>query len=264
LLVEGPSDARVFNGLADGETCEVISGHGKARVISAMSILNDAGFRGALGIVDADFRSILPVGGLPLNVLYTDGHDLDCMLLASAALDRLLDELATRERVNAYAAKHGGLMGSVLARNAMPVGCFVAVSLRSDLGLDFERLDFSRFVAIEDLSVSVPKLVRAVLDKNSRHDLDGGNLEQQISAFLEAGHSPWEVSRGPDILEVLSLGLRKTFASRDRREVSPEMLASGLRLAYGSADFVGTRLCREILNWERTNAPYQILRSADA
>ncbi len=85
LLVEGPSDKRVFRNLTLPDACRIVIGHGWERASEVAAILYGEGFPGMLTVLDADFRRLdnaLP----PSGILLTDFHDLECMMFASPAL----------------------------------------------------------------------------------------------------------------------------------------------------------------------------------
>ena len=99
LLVEGSDDKRVFDKLISADDCEIEVANGKKNICDAVILLDMLskirdGLDGYLGIVDSDFDEF-EVHALceHTNILKTDGHDLEYMLLDSTALDFLLDSL---------------------------------------------------------------------------------------------------------------------------------------------------------------------------
>lgn len=94
LVVEGTTDAAFFRAYIDGEACRIIVADDKAKALEILEILNSDSFDGAVAIVDADFDRIVGSDNPPRNVFLTDQHDLDCMLLMSPALDKLVEESA--------------------------------------------------------------------------------------------------------------------------------------------------------------------------
>ncbi len=95
LIVEGPSDSRLFKKFSDQSACKTIPAGGKRHAIDAIDILDKRGLSGALAIVDADYFHLDRVKLSSKNVLLTDEHDLELMLLLSNALDNVLDEHAS-------------------------------------------------------------------------------------------------------------------------------------------------------------------------
>src|SRR4051812_13829970 len=75
LLVEGPTDAKVFDRFVDSTACRVEVGFGKANVRDAIDLLEDEGFRGVVGVIDADFDHLMGVDYRLENLCVTDVHD---------------------------------------------------------------------------------------------------------------------------------------------------------------------------------------------
>ncbi len=262
LVLEGPDDSKVFRKLVDQEECVLVVAIGKDNVLEALSILNNDGFLGALGIVDADFDRVTEVSEQTRNVLRTDEHDLECMLLRSSAFDEVLSEHASADRVDKFAKKQGGLLDVILAKAAMPIGYLLMVSLDKGHGLTFAELSFRRFVDPETLEIDVPAMVKDVLDKSQNHALNIDSLSDDMATQSRPDHDPWQISRGHDILHILSFALQRTFASRKKAEVTPDVLRRELRLAFTADEFARTGLYRLIMEWERGNNPYHVLSIA--
>ncbi|MFM7438848.1 MAG: DUF4435 domain-containing protein, partial [Snowella sp.] len=92
LLVEGSTDKVFYERFVNKNECEVITNSipGKQRVIQVLNILENSEFKGILAIVDADFDHLeFSLYNTP-NLLRTDTHDLETMLLQSSAFDKVL------------------------------------------------------------------------------------------------------------------------------------------------------------------------------
>ncbi len=259
FLVEGTSDEVFFRFIVDHEACRILIGHGKHNVVDAIRILNGDGFDGALGVVDADFARIERQSEPGENLFMTEHHDLECLLCASPSLDRVVAEFGSAERVEAYTAMHGPLLGTVLARNAMPIGALLFISLGQDLGFDFEDLAFGKFVDPGTLQVNVRAMVKVVLDKSRKHDIDAQSLVPRIEECCQGVNDPWQISRGHDMICLLSIGLEKALGAKARQRIAPKVLERALRLAYHVVDFRDTTLYLQIVGWESLHTPYKIL-----
>jgi hypothetical protein len=72
-------------------------------------------------------------------------------------------------------------------------------------------------------------------------------------------HDPWQLCNGHDLVEVLSIGLRRAIGSQSAAAVRVEEIERALRLAYESVDFAASALYRTIREWEQRNHPFRIL-----
>jgi hypothetical protein len=78
------------------------------------------------------------------------------------------------------------------------------------------------------------------------------------------------VCRGHDLVDILSIGLCKgAWANNRENDVVPystdenkrkSTLESQLSLAYEAAYFLKTQLYQEILTWESSNHPFEVLK----
>lgn len=258
LVVEGVSDKRVYGRVLDDKRCSIEIAYGCDNALSAVRILNSNAFAGVLAIVDADFANItgetIPEG----NILQTDLHDLECMILDSPAFDRLLGEFGSGDKVAAF-ARTSPQIARQLATNAVPLGCLRLVSIQQGLDLKFEGLLFSRFVDSSDLQIDSTNLVREVVNKSHKHQLDQKQLLKQVEIETQKEHDCWQISCGHDIVEILSFAFRKTFSSKSGGKVAPEILGLCLRLAYEVTYFKQTSLYRAMDKWQQHHPNFPIL-----
>jgi hypothetical protein len=259
LIVEGPHDKRVYERIVDAEACTFEIALGRNNAVGAIEILNLAAFRGAVAIVDRDFHNVLDAVSFPLNVVMTDLHDIDCMMLSSPAFDHVMSEFVSEDRLDAFAAETNPLIAHHLAANAAVLGCLRLVSLRSGYNLRFEGIEFHKFVDTETLSLNCAEMIREVLNKSQRHDLDVITLKDEVGAELLENHDHWQIVVGPDVISILSLGLRRVLASHDAKEVSPMILQRCLRLAYEPCFLKNTNLYQSLLCWEKANPDFALL-----
>ena len=259
LVVEGITDKRVYGLVVESRTCEIENGHGIERAVEVIRILNGDSFSGVLAVLDADFVHITHTRVTDDNIVYTDLHDLECLLLRSPAFERLLEEFASEERVSAYSAAHGDI-ASHLASIASRVGCLRLISLKDGLELKFEGLKFRKFVSFPDLAIDIAEMVRAVLNNSQKHQLDARALSRQVESEERVCHDRWQICCGHDIMEVLSIAMRKQFSGKSGGDVDVSTLECSLRLAWDPLHLEDTQLYRDILDWERSNPGFQVLK----
>ncbi len=261
LIVEGDTDKKTCRGLVDQHECQIVIAHGKPNLLGALTILEHDQFNGVVAICDADFSRLEGPSSASTNLLLTDAHDLEGMMIASPAFTKVLGEFAIASRVDDFEKRVGFPVATALAKNAVPVGCLRWLSLRHSLQLRFEGLTYARFLDRDALTVDTGKLLRAVKDHSQRHDLElaDSQIIRKIEALLTGGHDPSQVSCGHDMLDILSFGLRRTLAARSQADVNRESLERSLRLAYDESCFTQTTLCQSIRCWEQANAPYRVL-----
>ena len=260
LLVEGNSDRIFYERFVDQVACVLISVSGKPsskiRVIEVLSILGKSNFQGILAIVDADFDHLQASSHSLSNLIRTDTHDLETMLLKSSALEKVIAEFASEEKI----AKFDRDVRTALLQAGTPIGYLRWISQLDELNLTFEGITFSRFIDAQTLQIDELKLVQEVKNKSQAFSLNGENLQQRLTKQKSNHHDPWQVCCGHDLVEILSLGLRRAIGSAKTSDVEPNSLERSLRLAYEETHFDKTQMYLSICSWENHNQPFQVLK----
>jgi hypothetical protein len=260
LLVEGSSDRIFYERFVERTVCTLISISGKPssklRIITVLSILESSGFQGVLAIVDADFDHLEVSLHSTSNLLRTDTHDLETMLLQSSALDKVIAEFGSEEKV----ARFGRDVRAALLEAGMPIGYLLWISQLDKLSLTFDGIIFSRFIDEQTLQIDEAKFIQEVKNKSQAFALKSEDLQKRLMNQRKDNHDPWQVCCGHDLVEILSLGLRKAIGSARASDVEPSSLERNLRLAYEEAYFCKTQIYLSVRLWEDGNLPFKVLR----
>lgn len=260
LIVEGPNDERFYSRHVV-EKCHFVIAHGKDNLERSLRSLDAEGFAGVLGIKDADFGWYEGLAPWSSNLIWTDHHDLDVLLLSSAACASVIAELVDKRKLQEFRVRTGVDLANSILSAVSVLGFLRLHSLRIPLNLRFEGIAFENFVDMDTLTINQNRMITEVRNKSNRHDLDFSELLQAIEALMVEPHDPRQVSCGPDALEFLSLALRKGLAANERQEVKRELLQRYLRLAYRSEDFEETQLHSVMTEWSDRNPDYPLLPS---
>jgi hypothetical protein len=261
LLVEGSSDRIFYERFVDKVACASISISGKPssklRVIAVLSTLEKSNFQGVLAVVDADFDRLEVSSHSSPNLILTDTHDLETMLLNSSALEKVIAEFGSEEKI----VKLGRDVRTVLLEAGMPIGYLLWISQLNELNLTFDGITFSKFIDDQTLQIDELKLIQEVKNKSQAFALRSEDLKQRLTNQKSDNHDPWQVCCGHDLVEILSLGLRRTIGSAKTSDVEPNSLERSLRLAYEETYFCKTQMYLSICLWESKNQPFKILRN---
>jgi hypothetical protein len=271
LLVEGRSDETFYKNFVDQNTCRLRVTGGKQRAIDILQILDNettpsgSRFAGVLAIVDADFDRLESSPHQSPNLLRTDTHDLETMILQSPALDKLLAIFASDDKLKEF----GRDVRTALLEAGISIGYFLWLSKSENLNLTFDGIKFKEFIDDKTLQINELKLINEVKNKSqpaAKSALsDPSAVQKRIAAKKKDDHNPWQVCRGHDLVEILSIGLRKALGSNNATDVEARSderkstLENQLMLAYDAAYFLKTQLYQEILAWESRNQPFRVL-----
>ncbi|MGJ5629273.1 DUF4435 domain-containing protein [Nostoc sp. CALU 1950] len=257
LLVEGSSDKTFYKQFVDQLICELVETSGKQRAIEILKILEQSNFQGVLAIVDADFDRLETLLYTSPNLLYTDSHDLETILINSPAFNKVLAEFGSEEKI----AQFNRDIKSVVVENGMSVGYLLWISKCDGLNLTFEGITFSKFIDEQTLQIDELKLIQEIKKKSQAFSLSDKNLQERLKSQKSNNHDPWQICCGHHLVEILSLGLRKALGSNKAADVEPNSLERSLRLAYEEIYFHQTQLYLDIRIWESNNQPFRVLRN---
>ena len=260
VIVEGDSDARVYGRFIGEEFCRIIPAHGKSNVLIAMGILERTAFIGVLAIIDSDFSRLDSSEPASENVLSTDTHDLETLIVHSDALDTVLSEFGSAIRLK----RLGKSVRDVLLKAALPIGYlrWISSSKQDNLSLRFKDASFARVVKTRNKTMITD--IDAVLTETKKQShntpFDINDLKARIVDLLKRGnHDPWQVCRGHDMIHILTIGLKMVFGNRNAKYVSYEQVDRIMRIAFGHAEFSRTLLFESLKKWEQDNPDFRIL-----
>jgi 5S rRNA maturation endonuclease (ribonuclease M5) len=256
LIVEGHSDKLIYERLVNKQEVRVTIASGKNNAIKALSILEKENFRRVVAVIDADFSRIEQQIPDSNNLFLTDEHDLEMMLIKSAAFDKLLKERGSEEKIAAFPKD----IRETLLKLGQEIGKLRLLSLRNKLDLKFEGLKFGKFIDKEklNLSIDIDELIRSIKNHSQKLSLDEQQIKQDLSVISDENHDPWQLCCGHDFISILAIALWKVLGTRNANDVKKEDLERELRLAYELSYFYQTQIYQLMVNWQSNNHPYQI------
>ena len=254
LIVEGHSDKLIYERLVNKQEVRVTIASGKNNAIKALSILEKENFCRVFAVIDADFSRIEQQISDSNNLFLTDEHDLEMMLIKSAAFDKLLKERGSEEKIAAFSKD----IRETLLKLGQEIGKLRLLSLRNELDLKFEGLKFGKFIDKKNLSIDIDKLIISIKNHSQKLSLDEQQIKQYLSVISDENHDPWQLCCGHDFISILAIALLKVLGTGDTKDVKKEDLERELRLAYELSYFYQTQIYQLMVNWQSNNHPYQI------
>jgi 5S rRNA maturation endonuclease (ribonuclease M5) len=254
LIVEGHSDKLIYERLVNKQEVRITIASGKNNAIKALSILEKENFCRVFAVIDADFSRIEQQIPDSNNLFLTDEHDLEMMLIKSAAFDKLLKERGSEEKIAAFSKD----IRETLLKLGQEIGKLRLLSLRNELNLKFEGLNFSKFIDKKNLSIDIDKLIISIKNHSQKLSLDEQQIKQDLSVISDENHDPWQLCCGHDFISILAIALWKVLGTRNANDVKKEDLERELRLAYELSYFYQTQIYQLMVNWQSNHHPYKI------
>lgn len=265
LLVEGESDSLCFQRFVDLDKCCILPMGGKGNALDVLEGIKKEGVKGVLAIVDADFWHIDKNGPQSKDVLPTDCHDLELMIIKSKSFKSWYDSFASKGKTKTFLDKHGcNDIKELLLLLCRPIGMLRWVSAKNDLQLAFQKdgaeLNLKNIIHKTLLTVDESKLVRNVLNLTTGVNHSYVAIKKMLcKALKEKNFNLFQICRGHDVTTLISIGLTKVIGSKSRQIASRENIEKALILAYDSQDFQKTRLYKQVKRWEVVNAGFTVL-----
>jgi len=255
LLLEGEDDHRFWDRRVS-QGCELVIGDGKQNVEGAVRRLDTRRFSGALGIVDADFDRLQDRALPSPNLLATDAHDLECVLLRSPALDGVLAEYGDRAKIRRFEATQGGTVRDALLARDLIFGRLRWLALRRGWNLPFDELGPERFTGRKTWEGDRDGLYAAVVTAGVPGSI--ADVHAAVSDLPDA--DPWSTCWGHDLIGLLRIGLQQVLGDLKSSKGVAD-IAALLRRSFDRSDLYQGAFGHSIRGWESANPPYRILPS---
>lgn len=258
LIVEGDTDMRVYKRFINDTHCKSISANGKDKAIDALKILEKDNYKGILAIIDTDFWKLDGIEPNTPNLLLTDTHDLETMLLSSGAFEKVISEFGSATKIK----KLGKPIRNMLLKSALPIGYFRWLSspTKDNLLLKFKELRFPNFVNKKTLSVAIDKLIKEVKTNSQNSTLDENVIKLKVETLIKNNaYDPWHICSGHDLVQFLSIGLKNIFGNNKAKAITTELVDGILRVAYEYSHFCLTQLHNSIKGWEGMHPSFKVL-----
>ncbi len=233
LLVEGSSDANLFRKFCDADRCSIIVCIGRKNLIEAITILENSGFRGALGLADKDFSDLIGYPAHKGSVVYSDENDIEIMILCSPALENVLREFGVKDRVNAVEAS-GKDVCDLIFEAASFCGAFRYLSKRDSWYLKFSGMTY-RFNHQSSFKLDKLRTVQHVVSRSQKRPKETEvNILKLIKIELDRIEEKKSLCCGHDCVRILGRALQRELGNTNKfnNPKGAETLERVLRLVY--------------------------------
>jgi hypothetical protein len=257
LVVEGPSDERFFANFADADTCEIVIAWGADNSLCALNIARGRSLTGICYVLDRDYREFLCLTIDDPDVVFTDEHDIEMVMVCSPALTRVFSELGSRQKLR-EAERKGIDLSEFILDAVYVVGVLRLYAQKHGKALKFDGLAFT-FVDHRTFAVDTERLLTDVCNHSRIPKVEVADYHEYLETWRARDHNRWMMCCGHDFAALAGKSLRQMFGTRNAREVTGEEIESRLRLAFSDDAFGRTTLAASIRAWEARNPPYKCL-----
>lgn len=259
LIVEGESDFKLFKRFIKENNCEVKFVNGKENVIQAIDSLNKTKTEGVLGIVDSDFDKIIDKIKLNThNLLTTDTHDIETMIIKSKALEDFLDEYTNKIKFDKFINEKKNNFRNILLTLGTVIGMVRYISIKEEFNLKFDGIEYNRFINYVNFSINEEDLIKEVINNTENCRVTCEEIKTKLETLESKSMDFWQISCGHDLTQLISISFNNTLRGYKDNELGSNEVERILRLAYQYRYFINTELHASIKQWEVKNRPYEI------
>lgn len=252
LVVEGPTDHRLYGKFTDRSEVRTVIAHSKDNVKGVIrEVCTKRGLKEVIGIIDSDLDLLMGNKVSP-PLFRTDTRDAESMILSSGSFKEVLWEYADQDKLAHFESKYGDVVERI-EDGAYPVGLMMYLSQCEDLNLSFKDLEFMEFIDRNTLRCDIGKLCSAVVRNTMSARISPRELHVLMDEYMQEKHYVDEVCRGHDLINVMAIGLKFIFGSDNALHLRAAALGSALRLTYDFRDFRTTRLYADTGAWAEKN-----------
>jgi uncharacterized protein DUF4435 len=251
VLLEGDSDVRLYRKLIDGNNVEVkqaycSGGNGLTVLKKVLKTLreDDQNDR-VIGIRDADFLHLNNKKENASYLFVTDCHDMEMMTIAS---DKAFKSIIA-EHCGDCLPDYQKLRQDIL-RSIKFLGGIRWYNEKNACKYNFDGLGFGKYYNSETLELDQQKCVEDINQRSSNKTQDAEITE--VNKIIDKVNDLLNLCNGHDFTKAFAL-----HATMNYRQVSHASIESGLRQAYGSAEFEKTVLYESLKVWGK-NSKYSL------
>jgi hypothetical protein len=265
LIVEGPSDTRVFKKFVDDKKCLVLPAYGKPNIHNLILKEKFGDREEVLFIVDVDCEKINDDVKTAVNLFFTDFHDRECEILRSKDFEGFLKWSNFSEMCKMEIDE----LKKLILEECKLIGLLRCYSEKNNLGLPFDKIIESdedlEYLLTDKISIDFEKFVNKLKihektsDKAIARLNDIPALKLELEKIEISSGDLWSICNGHDLTKFLCLFLRKKYHFKPFEKInSTDFEKQILELVYSEAEFAKTKLYQQIRSWEETHPPYRV------
>lgn len=239
IIGEGDADRRFINRVVPEGYVFFIAGT-RDRVLEAGRQVVRLGMDRVACVVDRDFDGSVAVAESEnLPVAAYDNADLEAMLWWSPVLDDVIEEIGSRQKINAFGGTAAVKQAAIEA--VRPLQRLRRASAIHGWGLPFDSLDLRRKISMKTLDMRSESLCDALW--NAELGVRKARLYEAAASYPEAicPVTGQQLVRGRDALASLGVLMRRAVGNLQFQEAHSDRLSEAVRLRATESTLASTK-----------------------
>lgn len=263
VLVEGTTDTVFYKGIICNENVQIIPARSKSTVIKTIRKANALKIKGILAIVDSDYDIILDSIVEDDNIVYTDTHDIETLILQTDAFDRFINEFGDDDKILQYEQKKGEKILNIVLEYGGTIGKLRLLSVKEGYNLCFNSIRIEEYFD-SNLEFNFTKYFKQVIYVSKKLNIK----EEILDKYSKLGNNYdiWQLCRGHDLSEIISVlfsgdGNSVMLGNSRATHIGIDRVEQSLRFAYyAPIHFISTKMYKAILEWQSKNSGFILIK----
>jgi hypothetical protein len=184
------------------------------------------------------------------------------MIMRSHAFNKIVNTYVDKSKSQELQRRRGLNLKDLLLKEGVAIGCVFIINMPKEERFELRDLEFEKFLNTPNLEVDLDRFADYVIKRTPGCRIERTTLVSQLKKLIAQGIDPWQLCNGHHLARILTIGINEVFGKRPGLKISPGRIETELKLAYERAYFKSTDLCKQIRDWENSNAPFKVLESS--
>lgn len=258
LIVEGCGDVNLFSTFIDENKCGVKRTGKRDKVIEVIEIADSSHCKGILGIIDADFDELNNIVYSSENIIQTDTHDIETLIIKSPAFDKLLRVQCDIAKLREFEDRNNSTIREIILEKAKFIALYRLIALNEGVKMKFRYIPFSNFLDPNTLEVDENELLNSITSTSPNFDIsDLPKVQNKYNKMKTGTYNLWMLCNGHDLVKIIQTAIVNIFGIRIRN-INFSTVGSFLQLSFEFRHFKDTRIYSSTKDWENNNIPFSI------
>lgn len=261
VYLESGSDCRFWRFFVNERNVMLHACHGWPDVVNTIKREASKGII-CLGIIDNDFRSLINYPEpLPDNVFTTDDHDVEMMVLKTAAAKRVATHYDASGKIMEFERKDGDLIEFVFGITDS-IGLVKLANKKAVLNMVFKKEHKDQTLELPNYENFLDKTCHFTSDEKMISYLHAWSTSQQmrpsksvqeikdlVDAEKQENYDTMQLSNGHDACYILAYILKNRIVNK--KQITQEKVEELLSVAYSPESLKKTALYKDLYDWSQ-------------
>lgn len=263
VFVESGCDCRFWKNYLNSNNTKLRACNGWSEVVDAVKKNIEEG-NVCLGIIDRDFRDYVNnYGDLPANVLMSDEHDVEMMIIKSEGIGRVVNNFDPADHIEKFEKKESSTVLEIILNISDKIGLLKLIDRKEYLGLklrkkgkgtEFDLPDYENFLDKDGHYISDRKMIEYLVGWSINNKQKPRKSVDEILALYDlekaSQYDSYKLSSGHDVTHLIAHFIWKYISGEKTNKDDLEKI---LRATFSLDSFSHTNIYGALSQWTIDN-----------